>query len=68
MTGDSVTMTLANGFGASQDWLALAAAGAPDSQYVKWTNVGAGVTSRTWTVTMPSTAGTYESFSSRARL
>jgi subtilisin len=60
MTGDSVTMTLANGLGGAQDWLALAVAGSPDTQYSKWTNVGAGVANRTWTVTMPSTAGTYE--------
>ena len=55
-----VTMTLANGFGGSGDWLSLAATGSPDKTYVTWTYVGGGVTDRTWTVTMPSTAGTYE--------
>ncbi|HTM25229.1 MAG TPA: S8 family serine peptidase [Vicinamibacterales bacterium] len=58
--GTSVTATLTNGFGGSTDWLALAATGSPDSSYLLWTYVGAGVTTRTWTVTMPSTAGTYE--------
>jgi subtilisin family serine protease len=58
--GASVTMTLAHGLGAAQDWLALAVVGSPNNQYVKWTNVGGGVTNRTWTVTMPSTAGSYE--------
>src|SRR5262249_35543819 len=37
-----------------------AATTAPDSSFVQWTYVGAGVTSRTWTVSMPATAGTYE--------
>ena len=59
-TGASVTMTLTHGLGAAQDWLALAAAGSPDTQYLKWTYVGGGVTNTTWTVTMPSTAGSYE--------
>lgn len=56
----SVTVTLTNGLGGSTDWLALAAVGAPDSTYLKWTYVGSGVTTRTWTVTLPATAGTYE--------
>ena len=30
------------------------------TNYLKWTYVGAGVTTRTWTVNMPTTAGTYE--------
>jgi hypothetical protein len=58
--GASVTVTLTNGFGGSTDWLALAATGASDRSYLKWVYVGAGVTTRTWTVTMPSKAGTYE--------
>jgi subtilisin len=58
--GTSVTATLTNGFGGSGDWLALAAAGSPDANYLLWTYVGAGVITRTWTVTMPSTPGTYE--------
>jgi subtilisin len=58
--GASVTMTLTNGLGGANDWLALAATSAPDTSYVTWTPVGAGVTTRTWTVSMPTTAGTYE--------
>ncbi|HKF68558.1 MAG TPA: IPT/TIG domain-containing protein, partial [Vicinamibacterales bacterium] len=59
-TGAPVTVTLTNGFGGSTDWLALAATGASPTSYLQWTYVGAGVTTRTWTVNMPATAGTYE--------
>jgi len=55
-----VTMTLADGFGGSGDWLALASTSAPTTSYVTFTYVGAGVTTRTWTVTMPATPGSYE--------
>ena len=58
--GDPATVTLSNGYGGSTDWLALASVGSPDGSYLQWTYVGAGVTNRTWTVTMPSTAGAYE--------
>jgi nitrous oxidase accessory protein len=58
--GASVTVTLSNGPGGAWDWLALAATTAPNTSYVTYTFVGGGVTSRTWTVTMPSTPGTYE--------
>src|SRR5713101_2270998 len=58
--GAPATVTLTNGFGGSTDWLALAATSAPNTSYPLWTYVGAGVTSRTWTVTMPTTASTYE--------
>jgi len=58
--GSSVTVTLTNGFGGSSDWLGLFRTGASDQSYLQWTWVGAGVTNRTWTVTMPDTAGTYE--------
>jgi hypothetical protein len=58
--GATVTMTLTNGFGGAGDWLALAATSAPDTSYLKYTYIGAGVTTRTWTVTMPSTPGTYQ--------
>ena len=58
--GASVTMTLTNAPGGAYDWLALASTTAPNSSYITYTYVGAGVTSRTWTVTMPSTAGAYE--------
>jgi len=56
----SVTVTLTNGLGGANDWLALAATGAPSTSYLQWTYVGGGVTTRTWTVTMPATAGSYE--------
>jgi hypothetical protein len=58
--GASVTVTLVGSWGAFGDWLALAASGAPDWSYVNSIYVGTGVTTRTWTVTMPSTPGTYE--------
>jgi subtilisin family serine protease len=58
--GGQVTVTLTNSPGGAQDWLALAAVGAPSSSYLQWTYVGAGVTSRTWTVTMPTASGQYE--------
>ena len=58
--GASVTATLTGGTGGSLDWLALAVAGSPNTSYVQWTYVGTTVTTRTWTVTMPATGGTYE--------
>ena len=58
--GSNVTVTLTNGLGGSWDWLALAAVTAPNTSYVQYTYVGAGVTTRTWTVAMPAVAGTYE--------
>jgi subtilisin family serine protease len=58
--GTQVTVTLANGFGGSTDWLALAATSASNTSYLQWTYVGTGVTTRTWTVNMPAAAGTYE--------
>jgi hypothetical protein len=58
--GASVTATLTNGFGGGQDWLALAPTSAANTSYATFTYVGAGVTTRTWTVKMPSTPGTYE--------
>jgi subtilisin len=60
VVGGSVTVTLTGGGGGASDWLALAAAGAANTSYLQWTYVGAGVTTRTWTVTMPATPGTYE--------
>jgi hypothetical protein len=60
VVGGSVTVTLTGGAGGSTDWLALAAASGADTSYVQWTYVGSGVTTRTWTVTMPTTTGTYE--------
>jgi hypothetical protein len=58
--GSPVTVTLTNGLGGSTDWLALAATGAANTNYLQWVYVGTGVTTRTWTVTMPMAAGTYE--------
>jgi hypothetical protein len=58
--GQQVTVTLANGYGNALDWIALAQTGAPTTSYLQWTYVGAGITSRTWTVTMPTTPGQYE--------
>ena len=59
-SGSPITVTLQNGAGGAQDWLSFAATGAANNSYVQWVYVGAGVTTRTWTVTAPSTAGTYE--------
>ncbi|MGE3510800.1 MAG: IPT/TIG domain-containing protein, partial [Vicinamibacterales bacterium] len=58
--GSQATVTLANGYGGSADWLALAAVGAANTTYLQWTYVGAGVSNRSWTVTMPTTPGQYE--------
>src|SRR5262249_15460279 len=58
--GSSVTVTLTDGLGGTWDWLALASTKAPAARYGASNVVGAGVTSRTWTVTVPSTPGTYE--------
>ncbi|HEY7509103.1 MAG TPA: hypothetical protein VIG50_02575, partial [Vicinamibacteria bacterium] len=57
--GQAVTVALANGAGGALDWLALAPEGSPSDQVSEWTYVGAGVASRTWTVTPPA-AGRYE--------
>ena len=53
-------MTLTGGLGGATDWFAFAAAAAPNGTYLQWTYVGAGVTTRTWTITAPATAGTYQ--------
>jgi hypothetical protein len=58
--GAPVTVTLTNGAGGTWDWMALAATSAPNGSYLQFTYVGAGVSTRTWTVNMPLTAGTYE--------
>jgi subtilisin len=58
--GTPVTVTLTNGYGGATDWLALAQAGSPTTSYLQYTYVGSGTTTRTWTVTMPNTPGTYE--------
>jgi hypothetical protein len=58
--GATVTVTLSGGLGGYADWLALSAVGAANTSYLQYTYVGSGVVTRTWTVTMPSTAGSYE--------
>jgi subtilisin family serine protease len=60
LTNATVTVTVINGVGGPYDWLVLAPAGAPATSYLQWTYIGSGVTTRTWTVPMPATAGTYE--------
>jgi hypothetical protein len=55
-----VTTTLTNGLGGAKDWLALASTTAANTSYIQWVYIGSGVTTRTWTVTMPTTPGTYE--------
>jgi hypothetical protein len=60
LPGGMVTVTLTGGAAGSTDWLALAAVGAPNTSYLQWTYVGAGVTTRTWAIAMPATAGSYE--------
>jgi hypothetical protein len=58
--GASVTVTLTNGAGGTFDWLAFAPVGALDTTFTTFVYVGAGVTTRTWTVTAPSATGPYE--------
>ena len=58
--GATVTATLVNGFGNSNDWLALATVGSPTTSYIQYIYVGAGVSTRTWSVTLPLVPGSYE--------
>jgi hypothetical protein len=58
--GASVTVTLTGGLGGTWDWIGFAATSAPNTSYIAYTYVGSGVTTRTWTVTMPQQTGTYE--------
>ena len=58
--GAAVTGTLTNGTGGAGDWLALAAVGSADSSFVTWTYVGGGLSTSTWTVTLPAAPGAYE--------
>jgi hypothetical protein len=58
--GGSLTVTLTGGPGGGGDWLAFAPTSTPNSTYLLWTYVGAGVSTRTWTIIAPATAGTYE--------
>jgi hypothetical protein len=62
--GSTLTITLTNWAGGSQDWLAIAPTGAANTTYVLpyvYVNTlpGTGGT-KTWTTTMPATLGTYE--------
>jgi len=59
-TSSPVTVTITNGLGGGLDWIAFAPTSAPYTGYLAYTYVGSGVTTRTWTVTAPSTPGTYE--------
>jgi uncharacterized protein YegP (UPF0339 family) len=58
--GEPITMTLTGGSGGATDWLAFALVGSPSTQYTSYIYVGSGVTTRTWTLAAPSTAGDYE--------
>jgi hypothetical protein len=58
--GGTVTVTLTNGAGGIGDWLAFALTTEPDNRYYTYTYVGMGVTTRTWTITVPTTPGAYE--------
>jgi hypothetical protein len=58
--GTPVTVTLTNGRGGATDWLGFAQTGSPNTSYLAWSYIGAYITTTTWTVTMPSTPGTYE--------
>ncbi len=58
--GTAIPVTLTGGMGGPTDWLALADASAPDSSYFDRVYVGAGVTTLTWSASMPYTAGTYQ--------
>jgi sugar lactone lactonase YvrE len=58
--GNNVTVTLTDGPGGVRDWLAFADAADPVTSYLEWTYVGSGVSTTTWTVTVPTTPGTYQ--------
>ena len=60
LPGSSVTVRLAGAPGGASDWLALARVGAANGSYLQYVYVGAGVTVRDWTVTMPTTEDHYE--------
>jgi hypothetical protein len=58
--GQAVTVTVTGAPGGAGDWLALAQVGSAATSYLNYVYVGAGVSDRTWTVNMPTTAGDYE--------
>jgi hypothetical protein len=53
-------VTLTGGLGGPTDWIAFAATSASNFSYLAYTYIGSGVTTRTWTVTMPPQPGTDE--------
>lgn len=55
--GGTVTVTVSNAPGGPKDWRALAPAGSSALSYLKTTSVGAGVSERTWTVSVPGPGG-----------
>jgi hypothetical protein len=64
--GGTITVAVANGPGMRNDWVALAATGAPDSTYVAWKYLNgltslpaAGLTGATLQFVAPTTSGTY---------
>jgi hypothetical protein len=60
--GASVTATLSNLPGTANDWIALAAVGAPNAVYFQYAFVSTlpGSTTKTWTVALPTAPGQYE--------
>jgi hypothetical protein len=58
--GSTVTVTLTGGLGGQSDWISFAQTGSANTSYVSYVYIGSGVTTRTWTVTVPQTPGTYE--------
>ena len=67
LAGGTITVTVANGPGHIADWVAVVAAGAPDSSYLDWKYLSgstapppAGLTSATVQLMAPTMPGTYE--------
>ena len=60
--GAALTATLTNPPGNASDWLGLALVGSPATSYVQYVYVTSlpGTTSKTWSLTMPTTLGQYE--------
>src|SRR5205085_8999419 len=58
--GGSVTMTLTGGIGGGSDWLGFARTGTPETSYLQYIYIGLNISTRTWTITVPTTPGTYE--------
>jgi hypothetical protein len=58
--GTSMSATLTNGLGGSFDWLTYAPVGSPDTEYWDWTYVPGGMSTYTWTFTVPAIPGKYE--------